>query len=179
MKPNAEWVHADCIVNNLIYEHYLPVTVAVRSEAWVLAGWLLWSWVRIPLKAWMFVRVFLCFVVLCRYRHCDGLITRPRSPTICLNSSRNLPYVRRPRSFKDSRATGGGGGEMSITWGQNIFFTGRFNVPDYTASQSSNPRPQHLPRQENAKSQSYILFSSRDLSRNCSLVRPFVYIQLG
>jgi hypothetical protein len=42
----------------------LPVTVAVRSEAWVLAGWLLGLWVRIPLKAWMFVRVFLCCVVL-------------------------------------------------------------------------------------------------------------------
>jgi hypothetical protein len=45
---------------------YLLVTVAVRSEAWVLVGWLLGSWVRIPLKAWMFVRVFLCCVVLCR-----------------------------------------------------------------------------------------------------------------
>jgi hypothetical protein len=43
-----------------------PVTVAVRSEAWVLAGWLLGSWVLIPLKAWMFIRVFLCCVVLCR-----------------------------------------------------------------------------------------------------------------
>jgi hypothetical protein len=43
-----------------------PVTVAVRSEASVLAGWLLGSWVRIPLKTWMFVRVFLCCVVLCR-----------------------------------------------------------------------------------------------------------------
>jgi hypothetical protein len=32
----------------------VPVTVAVRSEAWVLAGWLLGSWVRIPLKAWIF-----------------------------------------------------------------------------------------------------------------------------
>jgi hypothetical protein len=32
-----------------------PVTVAVRSEARVLAGWLLGSWVRIPLKAWMFL----------------------------------------------------------------------------------------------------------------------------
>jgi hypothetical protein len=83
-----------------------PVTVAVRSEAWFLAGWLLGSWVRIPLKAWMFFRVFLCCVVLCRYRPCDGLITRPSSPTICLNSSRNLLYVRRPRSFKDWRATG-------------------------------------------------------------------------
>jgi hypothetical protein len=30
-------------------------SAAVRSEAWVLAGWLLRSWVRIPLKAWMFV----------------------------------------------------------------------------------------------------------------------------
>jgi hypothetical protein len=39
-----------------------PVTVAVRSEAWVLAGWLLGSWVRIPLKAWMFVP---CLSVLC------------------------------------------------------------------------------------------------------------------
>jgi hypothetical protein len=42
------------------------VTVAVQSEAWVLAGWLLGSWVGILLKAWMSVRVFLCCVVLCR-----------------------------------------------------------------------------------------------------------------
>jgi hypothetical protein len=77
--------------------------MAVRSEESVLAGWLLGSWVRIPLKAWMFVRVFLCCVVLCKYRPCDGLITHPRSPTICLNSSRNLLYVRRSRSFKDCR----------------------------------------------------------------------------
>jgi hypothetical protein len=33
----------------------MPVTVAVQSEAWVSADWLLGSWVRIPLKAWMFV----------------------------------------------------------------------------------------------------------------------------
>jgi hypothetical protein len=44
----------------------MPVRVAVRSEVWVFAGWLLKSWVRIPLKAWMFVRVFLGCVVLCR-----------------------------------------------------------------------------------------------------------------
>jgi hypothetical protein len=43
-----------------------PITVAVRSETWVLAGWLLGSWVRIPLKEWMFVRVCLCCIVLCR-----------------------------------------------------------------------------------------------------------------
>jgi Flp pilus assembly protein TadB len=45
-----------------------PVTVAVRSEAWVLAAWLLRSWVRIPLWAWMFVLVLLCCVVLCVIR---------------------------------------------------------------------------------------------------------------
>jgi hypothetical protein len=86
--------------NNILPFHtfMLPVTVAVRSETWILAGWLLGSWVRIPIKAWMFVRVFLCCVVLCRYRPCDGLITRPRSPAICLNSLRNLLYVRRPGS---------------------------------------------------------------------------------
>jgi hypothetical protein len=40
----------------------LLVTVAVRSEAWVLAGCLLGSWVRIPLRAWMFIP---CLSVLC------------------------------------------------------------------------------------------------------------------
>jgi hypothetical protein len=43
------------------------------------------SRVRIPLKAWMFVLVFICCVVLCRSRPRDELVTRPRSPTICLN----------------------------------------------------------------------------------------------
>jgi hypothetical protein len=45
-----------------VREEESPVTVAVRSEAWVLASWLLESWVRIPLKAWMFVP---CLSVLC------------------------------------------------------------------------------------------------------------------
>jgi hypothetical protein len=51
-----------------VLKHYstksslLPVTVAVRSEVWVLAGWLLGSWVQIPLKAWLFVP---CLSVLC------------------------------------------------------------------------------------------------------------------
>jgi hypothetical protein len=40
------------------------------------------SWVRIPLKSWMFVCVYSVFV--CRYQPCDELITRPRSPTDCL-----------------------------------------------------------------------------------------------
>jgi hypothetical protein len=48
-----------------------------------------------------------CVVLSCVSKGpCDGLITLPRSPTICLNSSRILLYVRRPRSFKDCRATG-------------------------------------------------------------------------
>jgi hypothetical protein len=95
---------------------YMPVTVAVRSEAWVLGGWLLGSWVRILLKAWMFVRVFLCCVVLCRYRPCDGLFTHPRSPTICINSSGNLLYVRRSRSFKDCTATGEKNKIIIVLW---------------------------------------------------------------
>jgi hypothetical protein len=40
------------------------------------------SWVRITLEAWLYVHVFLCYVVLCRYRPCDGAILRPRSPII-------------------------------------------------------------------------------------------------
>jgi hypothetical protein len=43
------------------------------------------SWVRILLKAWMFgvcMRLFCVCVVLC-LAPCDGLITRPRSPTVC------------------------------------------------------------------------------------------------
>jgi hypothetical protein len=45
------------------------------------------SWVRIPLKVWMSVYTFiLCLCCrVCRYRPCDGLITRPRSPTVCEN----------------------------------------------------------------------------------------------
>jgi hypothetical protein len=47
-----------------------------------------------------------CVVLPCAgKRPCHGQITRPGSPTMCLNSSRNLLYVRRPRSFKDCRAT--------------------------------------------------------------------------
>jgi hypothetical protein len=66
-KPGGD-MHMPCVVGRYI-PYYLdispiiyssPVTVAVRSEAWVLVGWLLGSWVLIPLKAWMFVRVFLC-----------------------------------------------------------------------------------------------------------------------
>jgi phage gp36-like protein len=53
----------------------LLIPVAARSEAWVLIAWMLRSRVLIPLKAWMFILVFMCCVVLCRGL-CDGLITR-------------------------------------------------------------------------------------------------------
>jgi hypothetical protein len=41
---------------------------------------------------------------------------------MCLNSSRNLLYVRRPRPIKDCRATGGGGGIScgTVTVSSNI-----------------------------------------------------------
>jgi len=42
------------------------ITVPARPKAWGLAAWTLRSWVRIPLKAWMFVPVFLCCAVLWR-----------------------------------------------------------------------------------------------------------------
>jgi hypothetical protein len=41
-------------------------TVDVQSKASVLTMWALGSWVRILLKAWVFVLVFLCCTVLCR-----------------------------------------------------------------------------------------------------------------
>jgi hypothetical protein len=42
------------------------VQLAARSEAKELIAWTLRPWVRITLKTWMFVLVFLCCVVLCR-----------------------------------------------------------------------------------------------------------------
>jgi hypothetical protein len=58
------FIYSYFLLNKLMLS--VPVTVAVLSDAWVLVGWLLGEWVRIPLKTWMFVRVFLCCVVLCR-----------------------------------------------------------------------------------------------------------------
>jgi hypothetical protein len=56
-----------CLTRAVTYLTFkATMTCPCRSEARVLAGWLLGSWVRVPLKAWMFVRVFLCCVVLCR-----------------------------------------------------------------------------------------------------------------
>jgi hypothetical protein len=45
-----------------------PRPVAELCKTWILAGVTLGSWVRIPLEAWMCVRVFRCCAVLCRYR---------------------------------------------------------------------------------------------------------------
>jgi hypothetical protein len=96
-------------------------TFVLRAVQWDLQ-WTKWYWdrffsesfgLRLPIslhrcstsihilqtKLYIYTRIY--------YNFRDGLITRPRSPTICLNSSRNLLYVRRPRSFKDCRATWG------------------------------------------------------------------------
>jgi hypothetical protein len=70
---------ATCPVHLLLDLIILLIFGASHSGRAVLAGWLLGSWVRNPLKAWMFVRVFLCCVVLCRQRPCDGLITPKES----------------------------------------------------------------------------------------------------
>jgi hypothetical protein len=44
----------------------VPITVATRSKAWtVFARSTLGSWIRIPLKAWMFVYVYSVFVLSC------------------------------------------------------------------------------------------------------------------
>jgi hypothetical protein len=53
----------------------------------------------------MFILVFLCCVVLCRQRPCNGPTSHPRSPTKCRKTKfRNLKK-RRPRFFKNRRAT--------------------------------------------------------------------------
>jgi hypothetical protein len=51
-----------------MYVIFMPIQVAARSKAYVLASWLLGSRVRNPLVAWMFVLMFICCVVLCRQR---------------------------------------------------------------------------------------------------------------
>jgi hypothetical protein len=73
--------------------------VAALSLSWAFIAGKLGSWVRIPLKAWLFLFVFLCWAVLCRTTSCDGLIIRPRNHTSCKYSLTNFPYVRRRRFF--------------------------------------------------------------------------------
>jgi hypothetical protein len=62
---------------------YSDINNFTLSKAYVLAAWVLGSWVRIPFEAWMFIFVFLCCALLWRQRHCVGVIRRPGSPTRC------------------------------------------------------------------------------------------------
>jgi hypothetical protein len=68
--PRLRWIgqFADMHMEDVKYKYFSTVDmtgpVAARSEA--LIAWTLRSWVRIPVKTWMFVLVFLCCVVLCR-----------------------------------------------------------------------------------------------------------------
>lgn len=51
----------------------MPISVAVRSKTWVFTAWILRSEVQIPLTAYLFVPIFLCYAVLYRYTPYDGL----------------------------------------------------------------------------------------------------------
>lgn len=73
-------------------------------------------WVRILLETWMFVLDSLCCAVLFRQKPCDGLITRPRSSTKCINRSSNFPYGRRPRLVKGCRVTDNNDKYMFWLW---------------------------------------------------------------
>jgi hypothetical protein len=53
------------------------MTAATRSSAARTLG----LWVRIPLKAWMSAFILCLCCSVCRYRFCDELVPRPRSPT--------------------------------------------------------------------------------------------------
>jgi hypothetical protein len=59
----AEFLYLDIYIfrSPLVLYSYLRVLLPIP-----VAFWLLGSWVRIPLEAWMFVFVFLYCVVLCR-----------------------------------------------------------------------------------------------------------------
>jgi hypothetical protein len=53
------------------------------QRAWALSARTLDRGFESRLRHGCLSLVFLCCVVLCRYRPCDVLITRPGSPTVC------------------------------------------------------------------------------------------------
>jgi hypothetical protein len=57
--------------------------VAARSEAWALKARTLDRVFEFRLGHGCLSLVFLCVVVLCRSRTCDGLINCPKSSTVC------------------------------------------------------------------------------------------------
>jgi hypothetical protein len=89
------------LVNQIKYgkESRLPPTVAERSKAWIVSfARTLWSWVRMPLRAWMFglyMRLFCVCVVLCLGR---GLAT---SSSVVQGV---FPIVNRSGNWKEARA---------------------------------------------------------------------------
>jgi hypothetical protein len=40
------------------FDESRSASVAAQSEAWTPIAWTLWSWVRIPVKTWIFVLVY-------------------------------------------------------------------------------------------------------------------------
>jgi hypothetical protein len=74
-------------------------TVAARSGLWVWATRTSELWVRNYLEAWIHVRIFMCFAVLCRLSYCKGLICYQSSHTNCRKRFRKLPekFFRKAR----------------------------------------------------------------------------------
>lgn len=56
------------IETELLHFAYISslIAVVVRWGVWVLIAQELRLWVRVPLKLWTFVRIFLCFAVVYR-----------------------------------------------------------------------------------------------------------------
>jgi hypothetical protein len=79
--------------------------VAARSKASALIAWKLMSWIRIPLKVWMFSSSF-CVVLSCVDTGlCDGPITRPKE-SHQVSKQITKPSVRGGQGpFKDCRTT--------------------------------------------------------------------------
>jgi hypothetical protein len=62
---NISALRPEILLNYPHGNHSRPTTVTARSKARNVFARTLWSWVRIPLKAWMCVRLLCVCVVLC------------------------------------------------------------------------------------------------------------------
>jgi hypothetical protein len=87
----------------LFTKEYFPISVYVNCRSQWPHGQrhelssltqTLWSWVRIPLKAWMTMCTFI--LCLCRQQPCNGLIPHSRSPTACVKNKKEIKKLKRP-----------------------------------------------------------------------------------
>jgi hypothetical protein len=87
-----------------------PASTLFDARIYVECYWRHWC-------SYLCVRLFYVCVVLCRYRSCDELITRPRSPTDCLrlrNWSGTESFMDAP--FSSGRQKRGKKIDLSVTW---------------------------------------------------------------